>query len=361
MVIIVKKSLICLATLFIVLMNTICQVSAEYTYIDWENRAEGKSYVTAYKDDNIFIDEESTTVEISDPLSNYEIAAFQSYSAQEGTSYGLRYNIYNIVQRFNNGVDEFSFTLSSTTGDIFILENKFAVDSKKISEIAQSGWEFGVINERFVITVSEDENDSAVVTVKRSENPDDESSPAVLSATYDVSLCKVAISAYIPGCTDELINIFLVDKDNSNDIGYIEQVMGGANDRFRFEFKFLKDIENYKLNVYHNSVPYEVPITKIDTESISQTSLVTDYNNGTVSLYVDGNEAFYGTNKDCRLLFGYYKSDGTLIDVDISHSWEDSFTQDVPAGTSKIKCYVWESFSTLTPLADAQEIIIPSE
>ncbi len=328
--------------------------TVETTYINWASRA--GSSVSVVDDESILYFDSANAPEVTDPLADYEIGVYSKH-------YNVKYNLYNVVQLLKGEADTNSSAVANTsltippntTGDVVVYKNGVRYFGRAIFSVKQSSWRFYIEDTKLLVYLTTDDYGADVVNVALAPADDED-----IQATYDISLRKVSVSAKIAGCVNQPVNFALVDIENPTELLYINQVVGDEYDRADFDFKFLGDISKCKLIVTFDGQPREISIIENNTEAVPEASIaITDNGNGTATFTLANNDAFYGINKDCRLIVVYYGADNKVINMSVTDSWTHTVTNSIPQGTAKIKCFAWESIKTIVPLVSEQEYLIP--
>ena len=168
---------------------------------------------------------------------------------------------------------------------------------------------------------------------------------------------------------------FLLKKANG-EIGYIDQLNVNADGMYYTKFKFGGNIDDYKSYIKHGSgaasspdiayaekggfSSYKIDVTgsAVDRLTPSEGDIVNvalaiknKYGDSgklslTVAAYSSTNELLGAANAD--MTYDYYDVDANL------KKCFDKFT--VPAGTAKLKVFVWKSMVNLLPLTDSKSV-----
>lgn len=202
------------------------------------------------------------------------------------------------------------------------------------------------------------------------------SAETIVGAAMDTDYYNVYISG-----KSELVNksvTFLLIDDNNNP-GYVREFKTGKNGEYELKFKFDANINKYKFMLRDTETARDISHTV--KKSFAKREL---YDLG-VTLTIDGNDVIkafeegskadvlmeihnkYGNETDVNVLLASYDNNNSLLGVaneKVRLEYNDFNTYKtvefkdiyVPAGTSKMKAFVWEDFLNLAPLAEADVV-----
>ena len=200
---------------------------------------------------------------------------------------------------------------------------------------------------------------------------------AFASVAGEVSYSESAQNVYIAGDlskTDVKSGSFvtLTIKDADNSIKYIEEVEVGADLTYEFKFKFTENMSDCMINIKEgdNDVTESVTVSYVtnptvysltlrdenDSQLIEADEIVKATADITNKLGNDGNfkilAAFYDVNNKmtgCEEI-----ADGSFTFYDIEKKVSGFTTVKVPAGTEKIKAFMWKNTKDIIPLSKEQ-------
>lgn len=181
------------------------------------------------------------------------------------------------------------------------------------------------------------------------------------------------------GCSnanaDALVMLVKKDADINNikadDIGYIKQGKVKADGTYTFEFSFSDfkydengNVDNYKLLLNVNGVR----MTSTVSEAKTMSNLVTfDLDISEVGKAVVNMTNPYSLNDLKYTMYIAFYNENKLLDIKgfdkfISDSNKISYSlSDIPAGATHVRGFLWDSHSSLIPLASSKEKVLTSK
>ena len=171
------------------------------------------------------------------------------------------------------------------------------------------------------------------------------------SDTYNVLLEGKVQTASVEPLT-------LILKDDSGNIGYVDQSSVDVSGEYRFKFK-LSDLKKY--TAYVKAGNEDVTSSVISTEAVkmkcvakTDSRILSDSKDIEISGYIDNQ---YDNAGVCKLITAFYSEEDLFISAsvkDISYSFDGgkfSVNETMPDGASYAKSYLWSNLTNMIPLA----------